>query len=115
MAHAGKGRMKSRAWMAGVIGTIAFVGTTVATQTQTPPAQPAAGAAKSVGRGWPLAAHPRDFQAVGPGGGGFGGPPPGGALPGGAPPAAGAPGGGRPGGPPGGAQAPGRGAGGGGA
>ena len=93
-------RMKGGAWVAGVIGTLVIVGTTVATQNQTAPAQPAqsqpaqsqaAGGAKSVGRGWPLAADPRNFQAVGPGGGGFGGFP-GGVQGGGAP--AGAPAGG---------------------
>jgi len=94
--------MKSRAWVAGVIGTLVIVGTTVATQNQPGPNQPgqnqpAAGAAKSVGRGWPLAGEPRNFQAVGPGGGGFGGFP-GGAQGGGAPP------GGAPGAPAGGAR-----------
>ena len=47
--------MKS-AWTTGVIVTVAMIGSTVATQNQpgqNQSGQPAAAAAKSVGRGWP--------------------------------------------------------------
>jgi hypothetical protein len=51
--------MNSRAWTTAVAVTAVLIGTTVATQNQT------AGTV-SAGRGAPLAAHSRDFQAVGP-------------------------------------------------
>jgi hypothetical protein len=57
--------MNGRAWAIVVVVTVAMIGSTVATQNQ-PPGQPAAAGAKSVGRGWPVAANIADFQAVGP-------------------------------------------------
>jgi hypothetical protein len=59
--------MRSRVWTAAVIVTAVLIGSSAATQSQT-----AATETKSVGRGWPLTAEPRDFQAVGPGFIGFG-------------------------------------------
>ena len=57
--------MTSRAWTAAAVATMVAIGSSVATQNQAPGAPPQSGA-RSVGRGAPLAGHPRDFQAVGP-------------------------------------------------
>ena len=55
--------MSRRAWMAATVTmTAVLIGSTVATHSQSTPAT----GTKSVGRGWPLAANPGDFQAVGP-------------------------------------------------
>jgi hypothetical protein len=64
--------MNSRTWnTAALVAVAVMVGTTVATQNQTPAgAQPSA--VKSVGRGAPVVSS-GDFQAVGPGRGGGGG------------------------------------------
>jgi hypothetical protein len=59
--------MRSRVWTAAVVGAAVLIGSSVATQSQT-----AATGTKSVGRGWPLAAEAREFQAVGPNLIGFG-------------------------------------------